>query len=99
MNIKINSVKFEADNKLEEFVKNKVIKLNQYFDDIISAEVFLRVEKPQSVDNKIAEINIKIPGSELFAKKQAGSFEEATDSTVEALRRQLRRYKGKLEDR
>jgi putative sigma-54 modulation protein len=95
MKVRINSVHFDASEKLEKFVENKVGKLKHFYDDIISAEVFLRIEKPQNFDNKIAEIKIEIPGSELFAKKQAATFEEATDLSIEALRNQIIKYKDK----
>ena len=96
MYFKINAVRFDADRKLEDFIEKKVDKLNKVYDDIIGAEVFLRLEKKQSTENKIAEIRLKVPGgSDLFAKKQSKSFEAATDTAVEALRRQLKKYKEK----
>ncbi len=96
MNIKINSVKFTTNKKLEDFVNNKVKKLMLYYDDIISAEVFLKVENNQDLNNKVAEIKLEIPGNDLFAKKQTKSFEESTDSAVNALKRQITRHKNKL---
>lgn len=96
MDIKVNSVNFTADHKLITFVNDKVNKLQLFFDNIIAGEVFLRVDKDQEKENKLAEIKILLPGRELFAKKQCKSFEEATDLAVEALRRQVKRYKGKL---
>jgi len=39
---------------------------------------------------------LKIPGNDLFAKKQSDSFEESTDIAVEALRRQLKKHKEKI---
>lgn len=98
MDIKVNSVNFTADQKLITFVNDKVNKLQLFFDNIIASEVFLRVDKDQEKENKLAEIKILIPGKELFAKKQCKTFEEATDLAVEALRRQVRRHKGKLAD-
>ncbi len=98
MDIKVNSVNFTADHKLITFVNDKVNKLQLFFDNIIAGEVFLRVDKDQEKENKLAEIKILLPGRELFAKKQCKSFEEATDLAVEALRRQVKRYKGKLAD-
>ncbi|RLD59939.1 MAG: ribosome-associated translation inhibitor RaiA [Bacteroidetes bacterium] len=95
MQVKIHSLKFDADKKLEEFIENKVNKLNQFYDDIISAEVILKVDKDQSLENKIAEIKLKISGTELFAKKQTKTFEESTDTAVDALRRQLTKFKEK----
>ena len=95
MNIKIQSVHFDADKKLLDFIDEKVNKLNQFDDKIIGAEVFLRLDKNENLENKVTEIRLNISGSDLFAKKQCKSFEEATDLTVEALRRQLVRQKGK----
>lgn len=96
MDIKVNSVNFTADQKLIAFVNEKVNKLQLFFDNIIVGEVFLRVDKDQEKENKLAEIKILLPGKELFAKKQCKTFEEATDLAVEALRRQVRKHKGKL---
>ena len=95
MQVQIHSLKFDADKKLTDFIDTKVNKLNQFYDDIISAEVILRVDKDQSLENKIAEIKLKIPGTELFAKKQTKTFEESTDNALEALRRQLTKFKDK----
>lgn len=99
METKIQSIHFDADKKLTAFINEKVAKLNQYHDQITSIEVFLRLDKSESGDNKIGEIKINVPGKELFAKKQCKSFEEAIDQSVEALRIQIKKYKGKLIDR
>ena len=96
MDIKINSVRFDADIKLIDFIKSKVSKLIQFNDDIIAAEVFLRLENSQDMENKITEIKIDIPGNNLFAKKQSKTFEEATDLAVDALRKQVKKKKDKL---
>jgi putative sigma-54 modulation protein len=96
MDIKIHSIRFDADTKLLDFINMKVRKLIQYFDDIIGAEVFLRLAKSQDLENKVVEIRLTLPGNELFAKKQSKTFEESTDLSVEALRKQIVRYKSKL---
>jgi putative sigma-54 modulation protein len=95
MNIRINAVRFDADTKLEEFIEKKVSKLARYFDDIINAEVFLRLEHTADLDNKVVEIKLDIPGSDLFARKQSKSFEEATDIVVDALKQQILKHKEK----
>jgi putative sigma-54 modulation protein len=96
MKVKIHSIHFDADQKLINFVQEKVDKLDHYFDQIIDGEVFLKIDNADNNENKIAEIKLSIPGNNLFAKKQCITFEEATDSAVEALRRQIRKKKGKL---
>ena len=95
MDIQVHSVHFTADKKLLNFVNDKVNKLEVFFDSIIAGEVFLRLDKSQEKENKIAEVKLLLPGKELFAKKQCKSFEEAADLAVEALRRQVRKHKGK----
>jgi putative sigma-54 modulation protein len=95
MDLNVHAVHFDADTELMNFVNTKVTKLELFFDNIIAGEVFLRLDKSSSSDNKIAEIKLSIPGKELFAKKQCRSFEEAADSACEALRRQVRKHKTK----
>ena len=96
MEVEVRSVHFTADIKLIEFVKSRLGKLEQFHDNIINSEVFLRLENTSDLKNKITEIKLNIPGAEFFAKKQAKSFEEAADEAVDALRRQLKKRKGKL---
>lgn len=100
MDIKINDVHFNADQKLVEFVNKKVSKLDTYFDGIISAEIILKVIKPETAKNKEVQLKISIPAKDyLYAKKQADTFEEATDLAIEATRRQLKKYKEKLQEK
>ena len=97
MEVKINSVHFNADEKLVEFVNKKVSKLDVFFDGIIKVEVILKVAKPEAANNKVAELKLSIPATDyLFAKKQADSFEEAIDLAIEAIKKQLGKYKEKL---
>lgn len=95
MQIKIQSIHFDADNKLIQFVEEKVGKLNTLHDRITAGEVFLRLDKNKENENKIAEIKINVPGKELFASRQCKSFEEAVDLSVEALRTQVLKHKEK----
>jgi putative sigma-54 modulation protein len=96
MKVKINSVHFKADKKLEDFISEKVGKLESYYDGLISSEVTLRLNKNEEVGNKVAEIRVNLPGTDLFAKKQAASFEKAADIAVEALRKQITKHKEKI---
>jgi putative sigma-54 modulation protein len=95
MNIRIKAVKFDADSKLEDFIQKKVSKLGRFFDDIINAEVFLKLENTADLENKVVEVKLDIPGSDLFARKQTKSFEESTDEVVDALKQQILKHKEK----
>jgi putative sigma-54 modulation protein len=96
MNITIQSVHFDAAEKLEQFIQQKVGKLDQFYDEIIASEVVLRLDKSETLDNKTAEVTLDIPGNNLFAKKQSKTFEEAVDMACEALRKQLVKRKDKI---
>ena len=96
MTVKIQSVHFDADKKLLDFVQERADKLTTYYDGIINTEVILKLDKSDSDENKIAEIKLHISGNDLFAKKQCKSFEEAIDSSIDALKTQVKRHKEKI---
>lgn len=96
MDIKFSSVHFSADKKLVQFITEKVNKLAHFFDGIIGAEVTMKLENTQELENKMVEIRLMVPGYDLFAKKQSKTFEEAADDVAEALRKQVQKHKEKL---
>jgi putative sigma-54 modulation protein len=95
MNIQIHSVRFDADQKLIDFVHQKLEKLTQFDEDIVNAEVYLRLDKDQERENKISEIKLELSGGPLFARKQSKTFEEATDDAMDALKKQIAKHKEK----
>ena len=97
MKITVQSIHFNADKGLLEFIQKKVDKLETFYDNIISGVVYLRLEKVEDEANKITEIKLMLPGNQIFAKEQCKSFEEATDLVVESLRKQIDKHKRKNE--
>jgi len=98
MKVFTQSVNFNADNQLIEFVEEKVSALIKFHDKIVNAEVFLKVQKTSDKENKITEIKINIPGSELIVKRETKTFEEGVNAAVDNLKRQLKRSKEKQRD-
>ncbi len=98
MKIKINSMHFKTDQKLDDFIESKVEKLYNLFDNITSGEVNLKIDKDKAHENKVAEIRLDVPGADIYARKVSKSFEESTDLVVDALRKQLIRHKEKLKN-
>ncbi|MBR0170656.1 MAG: ribosome-associated translation inhibitor RaiA [Bacteroidales bacterium] len=94
MNTIINTAKFKADEKLEKFIHDKVAKLDRMIDNATKCEVFLKIDKPESDNNKIAEIQLALPGQTLFNSKQANTFEEAVSDCVDAMKVQIEKYKN-----
>ena len=95
MKLQMHSVHFTADQSLLDFIQRKVDKLETFYDRITGGEVYLRLDKGEARKNKIVEIKLFVPGGSIFAKEQAPSFEAATDSATEALRRQVKKHKDK----
>ncbi len=93
MKIHTQSVHFDADAKLISFIEQKLEKLERFFDQIIMADVILRLENTGQVRDKITEIKLKVPRNILIAKETEKSFEASVDAAVEALRRQLIKHK------
>lgn len=96
MDIQVQAIQFDADAKLVALIEKKITKLNTFFDHIIDAEVFLKLEnKSTQVKDKTITIRLNIPGKTLAAEETSKLFEEATDLAVESLRRQLKKHKEK----
>ncbi len=95
MKISVQSIHFTADKKLLAFIQKKVDKLELFFDNIISGEVYLKLENVEDESNKVSEIKLIVPGGTLFAKEKCKSFEEATDLAIESLKKQITKHKEK----
>ncbi|MDR0939574.1 MAG: ribosome-associated translation inhibitor RaiA [Mediterranea sp.] len=96
MEIRVQSIHFDATEQLQAFIQKKVTKLERFYEDITRAEVSLKVTKPETAANKEAGIKLLVPNGELYASKVCDTFEEAIDLDVEALEKQLIKYKEKL---
>lgn len=97
MKVQIQSVKFDADRRLLDFVEHKMSKLDRFVERSTGADVILKVDKDNEQGNKVATITLHVPGEELVAERRARNFEEAVDEAVDALRRQIEKFKEKFE--
>lgn len=96
MDIKIQSIHFDATAQLQAFIEKKVNKLEKYCDGITSAEVVLKVVKPETSMNKEASIKLLVPrADDIYSQKVADTFEEAVDNAIDALVKQLQKNKEK----
>lgn len=95
MEIRIQAMKFDASERLQAYIEKKVTKLEKVFDSILTADIYLKVVKPETENNKEVEIKIKAASAEFFAAKVADTFEQAVDECVDALDKQLKKQKDK----
>lgn len=99
MEIKIQSIHFDATEKLQEFIEKKVSKLKKSFEETQKVEVQLRVVKPATALNKETSFTVSVPGNTLYVTKTCDTFEEGVDQCVDSMKVQLARYKEKLRNR
>ncbi len=97
MNVQIQTVHFDADEKLLEHVQKRLDKLKTFHDRITGVEVYLRLENlSQKVRDKVAEIKVFIPKHALFAKHESKVFEESFDEAFDSMVSQIKRQKEKM---
>lgn len=98
MNIRINPVGFSVNPVLEEFISKKLSKLEKYHDGVMGIDITLKLEKDDNLENKLAEVHVNVKEQDVFAKKNAKTFEEAIDELYDVLKRQLIKVKEKREN-
>lgn len=96
MKVIVETPQFDADVKLIDFIQKKLDKLEQFYDRIIQADVFLKLEPNSKPVNKIVEVLVHVPGDKFIVKKNAKSFEEGIDICAQSLERVLVKHKEKI---
>jgi putative sigma-54 modulation protein len=96
MEIQFQNTNFRADKKLLDLITLKLNKLEHYYDKIIVASVYLKVQKSGDKENKIIEIKMNVSNQTLFVEEHDKTFENALDKAEDALKSQLIRYKQKV---
>lgn len=96
MNVNIQTVHFDADSKLVEYINKKVKKLSVFHDRIVKVDVFLKLDNVvHMLKDKIAEIRVHVPRHNFFVKASSKSFEESFDCALDSLVSQIKRKKEK----
>lgn len=96
MKVNMQSVNFSADQKLIDFIQKRMDKLELFYDKVVQADVYLKVENTSAKENKIFEARVRVPGDSFVVKKQCKTFEEGADIAISSLERQLKKRKQKI---
>ncbi|MCM5661617.1 ribosome hibernation-promoting factor, HPF/YfiA family [Galbibacter mesophilus] len=96
MDVNTQSVNFNVDQKLLNFIQKRMNKLDHYYDRVVYSDVYLKVQNTSEKENKIAEVKVHVPGDEYIVKKKCKTFEEAIDCAANSLERSLKKRKQKL---
>src|SRR5574344_544543 len=95
MDINIKAIKFDATDKLQDFIQKKVGKLDKHCNDIRKKEVSMKAVKPETAMNKQASITVVLHKDELFAEKIFATFDDSVMESLAAIEKQLEKYKEK----
>lgn len=93
MEVKIQSVKFDASKQLIEFVEKKMSRLERFEDGSTGVDVVLKLDKDSEKGNKVALVTLRVPGGDIVSEQRARTFEEAVDLALDALKRQIEKRK------
>ena len=93
MEIRVQSIKFNADQKLLDFVEKKLSKLSKFYDEIIGVEVSMSL-LPEH-ENKNVKVLVQIPGNDVVVERNARTFEDVVVDCLDVLKEKLVRVKEK----
>jgi len=94
MNVNIQTVHFDADSRLLDYINQKLQKLKQFNDRIVRVNVFLKLDNVvHAIKDKIAEIRVHVPRHNFFVKSTSKSFEESFDDALGSMVVQMKKNK------
>jgi putative sigma-54 modulation protein len=99
MRVQTEAIHFTADVKLLDNIQKKLSKLEHLFGKVTDAKIILKLENSGQIRDKIAEIKLSLPNGIIFIKESAKTFEAAIDAVVACLKRQLVKYKEKIQQK
>ncbi|MBO4340948.1 MAG: ribosome-associated translation inhibitor RaiA [Bacteroidales bacterium] len=91
--INVQSLKFNADEKLLDYIEKKVGKVEKFFDNLGDIDVTLSILP--DAENKSVKLQTRFPGEDLIVERQARTFEEAVTDAADALKERIVRAKEK----
>ena len=96
MNVNIQTVHFDADSRLMDYINQKLQKLKNFNGRIIEVNVFLKLDNVvHTIKDKIAEIRVHIPRHNFFVKSTSKSFEDSFDDALNSMIAQIKKHKEK----
>lgn len=97
MNVQIQTVHFDADQKLIDHIEKKIEKFKTFYDRIVDVEVNLILENvSEKIKDKVVHIKVNIPRLSLFAKHESKVFEESFEHAFDSVVSQLKKHKEKM---
>ena len=92
MQLDITGHHIDVTPLLNNYIKDKVIRLKRHFDEVLNIHVILEVQK----HNHKAEASINVSGNHIFAVGDGQDMYTAIDSLADKLDRQIIKHKEKI---
>ena len=96
MDIRIQSLKFDADQKLIDFIEKKFSKLPKFYDEISNVEIVLSLLPDH--ENKNVKVMVEVPGNQILVERYSKTFENAAVDCVDVLKDLLVKAKEKRKE-
>ena len=97
MNIIIQTVHFDADEKLLALVNKKLERLAHFHDRITKVEVYLKLDNlVHAIKDKVVEIKVHIPKKDCFVKSTSKTFEASFEHAFDSIVNQIKKTKESL---
>ena len=87
MEIRVQSIKFNADQKLLDFIEKKFSRIEKFYDAVTGVDVALSLLPDH--ENKNVKVQVHIPGNTLVVEKNAKTFEDAVVDCADILKEKL----------
>jgi putative sigma-54 modulation protein len=95
MQIRTTARHFDLTDDLKDFAEKNIGKLRRYFNHIIDSHLILEMEKSRMT----AELKLKVYGTVLTSKHRSFDMYDSVEKVIDKMEGQLKRYKGKLQDK
>lgn len=96
MNIQITARKFTARETLKDIIKEEVLSLQKFSDEILDVEVILSYQNSKDSIKEV-ELIVKLPGTVLTAKDDSDEYAKSVKAAVEKIQKQIVKRKSKRE--
>jgi putative sigma-54 modulation protein len=97
MQVTFQAIHFVADQKLKEYISEKLEKLSKFYPKIIETTVFLKLENAGQIRDKVIEIKMNVPGKTFVVRHTDKTFEAAFDDALEMLKKQMKKQHDKVQ--
>ncbi|WP_282043228.1 HPF/RaiA family ribosome-associated protein [Winogradskyella flava] len=93
MTVNFQYVNTDVSETLSKFTREKLEKLADKFEFLISAQVYIKHDDKDHDAGKICNIELSLPGPRIFATSNEAAYEMAVNATISDLTRQLKKRK------